>query len=111
MFVPAPWSGSLDLSHVPNFITRRFHRWRFSQTTVNAAIYQQRLAGDVGGALRSQPDNAIGNFFRISKALNGGFRSPALVDLVRRNARCQGTGSSQLLEPVRGRISGGNVVD
>src|SRR5579859_923022 len=103
MFIPVP-KGPIFKGR---FITPASSTWA-SQSTIDAAIHQQGLAGYVRGAFRGQPDNDIRDLFGTGQALYWNFRRPALVDLFRGDTGGQGACPSQFLQALCGRISWGH---
>jgi hypothetical protein len=52
------------------------------QTFVQAAVHEDGLAGNVGGAVGGEPDDGVGEFAGIAQALERGVGGPAFEDFL-----------------------------
>jgi len=86
-------------------------RCGLESSAITATIYQDRLAGDVGGALGGEPDDDIGELLGGTHALDGGVGGPSGEDVGFGLARDFGTRSRELFEAVGSGEARANIVD
>src|SRR5574341_906088 len=72
------------------------------ESLVDPAVHQDRLPGDVGGAVGGQPHDGVGDLLRPPQAAQGNVGGPALVDLLLADAGGQGARARQLVQPLGG---------
>src|ERR1700722_6789762 len=73
---------AIDFMESPNPIFSIPMLLRNSQPFVNAAVHQQRLAGNVGSALGGEPNDGLCDFAGLSQALQRRVRSPAVKQIL-----------------------------
>src|SRR5579859_8179023 len=81
------------------------------KAAVDSAVDQDGLAGDVGGAVRGEPDDGVGDFLGLAEALDWSVGGPGVADLLWRAAGGQSANLGQLLEAFSGGEARGDVVD